>query len=297
MNITRDEENNRTIYTELNTKQDIREANLHSYIEECKRMYLINEDNEEFRRLMIWEDINQASAKDWDDFWKAVKLNNVQFRRTAKREQRKIINIFDEFPKDVLIELYKDKDVVCITEYFLDAISNAKYDGGKLIDEDNLLSDKFYNHLSLTNASTALQNRQFRSDKERIRLIRKRDACLALENILDTKYYEPEYFENNLTYYFIFDFLQYASYEAMIKLLRLNDEIKTEMNRIVICQFDNKTGEFISYFNSRKECIEKTFISKGELSKVLSGKKRCSKGYRFVEKRYKEIKHLIKENI
>ena len=151
---------------------------------------------------MIWEDINQASAKDWDDFWKAVKLNNVQFRRTEKREQRKIINIFDEFPKDVLIELYKDKDVVCITEYFLDAISNAKYDGGKLIDEDNLLSDKFYNHLSLTNASTALQNRQFRSDKERIRLIRKRDACLALENILDTKYYEPEYFENNLTYSF-----------------------------------------------------------------------------------------------
>lgn len=71
------------------------------YIEDSIEQYKRNADL--FGNLMIWEDIDNVSAEEWNELWDSVKEKGIKLRTTAAPVLKdKQINIFEKYATEEL---------------------------------------------------------------------------------------------------------------------------------------------------------------------------------------------------
>ena len=267
--------------------RDEHSENVHDFL---KRRY-IEDSIEQYKRnadlignLIIWEDIDNVSAEEWNELWDSVKEKGIKLRTTAAPVLKdKQINIFEKYATEELKDLYSRKAVYVITQYFIDELSKSNYDGHVLVNLDDT-DTSFSILLKQHNANSWINFRKPRSKTELGKWKHTAAACGIIYRLLD---------ENNVEsdiYQFVFFNLQYATLEDMKKLIQFADngfEVKRKGRKSrdkKIFKYDAEHNLLATYPN-RNTCMEVEQVSKQSLYNVLSGKRKTLNGYLFEEEK------------
>ena len=250
-------------------------------IEVEKMWFLINEDK--VGHLMT-ENYDTLSQQEWNSFWERVKNEQITIidRLCWVSYRSKHINIFEKYSIDELKEIYKNKNIWAVTEYFV--LFQKRYDDHTIIryrkNKKKVLLDLA---IKISNIDDSVKKGCYKSNKELSLAMMHSNAYKYIRELLKED-------DNNHSdmYDFVINNLQYASIDDLEELSKLNQNhflIKGKGRKSKnkkILKFDLEHNLLNTYIN-RNACIDAEQISKQALYNVLSGKRKQLKGFIYEE--------------
>ena len=257
------------------------EYHSHEYIEHSKELYRINEDL--ISDLMVYDDIEKVTEKEWINFWKSVTSNKIKLRKIRNVTLiDKHVNIFEKYSIEELKDIYKDIRIIAVTQYCINQRTKGEYKDCKVIDENGKYTLLEF-EVKAGNARRDIDLKQYRNKTEEKKLIVIESAC---KYIIDLLYEDKD--NHSDMYDFVINNLQYASVEdlkSLIKLAKNGFVIKNKGRKSrdkKIFKYDLQHNLLNTYPN-RNACIDAEQISKQSLYNVLSGKRKTLKGFIYEE--------------
>lgn len=246
-----------------------------------KIYFLVNEDKVGHLMTKHYETL---SEQEWDLFWRKVDNEHIKVIEKIKRVhyRSKHINIFEKYSIDELKEIYENKDIWAVTEYFV--LFQKTNDDHIIIcyrkNKDKVLLDLL---IKKSNIDDNIKNGYYKSDKKLGFAMMHRNAYKYIRELLKED-------DNNHSdmYDFVINNLQYASIKDLEELSKLNPNHfllkgkgRTSRNKKIF-KYDLNHNLLNTYVN-RNACMDAEQISKQALYNVLSGKRKTLYGFIYEE--------------
>lgn len=214
-------------------------------------------------------------------------------------------NILLKYSNEKLKELFNDKDILTVTKFIIDRTKNNHH-VGKIIAKNNPEYDKKYGKYYNERLMMSIMNGEYERNLKALKDCEYDDIEKDIESletgvkatqIIYNLFKHPD--DNKEKFDFIVNWICKSSRKDLLEIMRrykidFNNKVGRPANDINIYKFHKKTGELLTVYENRKDCMEKECISKAFLSMLINGKKPSYKKAIFKELTEEQFNEIYK---